>query len=376
MVIAYEKVKRDKNSYKESVDKHLENVDADWRLSDKAPHEEVLYPRPDDSQFSSASVDITPSEKIYKMEYPVNTITPERIQRHGEKMNTDSEPILRPGNVYLIAASENLEFVSDDKVAISDTRSTLARLGVNAQIVGRDKNARLGLKDNQQIAMQVKPKKFSIKITPENPKSSLVQLRFQARYRDETFNFDDLLRNYESKINLERNGEEIDWDEAHNENYVDGNGINFHAHINFFYKARDDIGEPIDITKENFYDPGDFFEMIETENEEILLNENKLYLLGTEEIVKLDSDLCGEIGRNSRHLQRDVPIHEAGFVGGGWKGSLTLEIIPHGDMVFAPGYVGSMRVEKIVGLDDKDEYEKTDYIGQESPKLPKVFKGS
>lgn len=375
MAVTYEKVKEEKNWYIGEIDEYFEKKGKDRRLSDKLPHEEVLYPRPEDSQISSDSIDITPSEKIYEMECVMNRINNERIEKYGEEMNTDSEPILRPGHVYIIGTSEKLELAPDDLVATSDTRSTLARLGVSAQIVGRNKNAKLGIRDNGQMAIQVKPKQFPIKITPEDPDSSLVQLRFDLKYRDTNLTFSELIENYPSRIKLVRNEEEIEWKEAHDDNYLEENGVNLNAHTRFMYEAKDGIQEPIDITKENFYDPEDFFELIETDNDEVVLNSGKLYLVGTEESVELDHGLCGEVERSSRYFQRDVPIHEAGFVSNAWKGPLTLEIIPHTDVIFDPGYVGRMLVERIRHLDEEKSGEETSYIGQESPKLPKVFKG-
>jgi dCTP deaminase len=143
--------------------------------------------------------------------------------------------------------------------------------------------------------------------------------------------------------------------------------------------------EPIDLSKNDYYDPEVFFRPIVLPNHSLTLRDNAFYILSTKEYVRVPPHLACEM-RPMDERSGDIRSHYAGFIDPGWgvaeegdgKGRpLTLEVrsFDSGLIVRHGQPIAKIRLERMIQLPPEhyDQMSPT-YGGQFGPKLGKYFK--
>lgn len=141
---------------------------------------------------------------------------------------------------------------------------------------------------------------------------------------------------------------------------------------------------PLDFGKVGHYDPADFFQPINAEKGRFRLRKNGFYILSTRERIMVPPDLSAELRAIDPRLG-EFRSHAAGYIDPGWgfgtDGSgcgrpITLEVIPHEDMLVRHGQaIARVRYEHMkepphVPYDEAS----SNYTKQEGPQLSKHFK--
>lgn len=144
-------------------------------------------------------------------------------------------------------------------------------------------------------------------------------------------------------------------------------------------------GEPIDLSKINFYNPKDFWREIHTDNGSINLGPNQFSILSSEEFVRVFPTLACEM-RPMDDRSGEFRVHYAGFIAPGWGyGSvgqergrpLTLEVRSYEPIRIRRGQpVAKIRFEMMAQEPDVhyDMQSSTKFKVQDGPCLAKYFK--
>lgn len=141
----------------------------------------------------------------------------------------------------------------------------------------------------------------------------------------------------------------------------------------------------LDMSKSNFYDPGDFFEPIHVSNGKYILRKNCFYILTTKQQIKVPPSLSAELRAIEPRLG-EFRSHAAGYVDPGWgcgaDGNgcgrpITLEVIPQEDMLVRDGQrIARIRYEEMKDIPETlyDDPRYSNYTDQWTARLSKHFK--
>lgn len=140
----------------------------------------------------------------------------------------------------------------------------------------------------------------------------------------------------------------------------------------------------LDLAKIGHYEPRDFFEPISPQNGELVLRKGSFYIFTTAERVMVSPSFSAELRATDARFG-EFRVHAAGYVDPGWGWGrdggecgrpITLEVVPHEDMLVRNGQVIAriryerMKEEPEVHYDDVA----SNYVQQRGAKLSKHFK--
>ncbi len=127
---------------------------------------------------------------------------------------------------------------------------------------------------------------------------------------------------------------------------------------------------PFDVRDE--LDPDEYFDFVETSKGYIDLDRFVFYLMGTQENISL-GNVGGRISREHQFSGTGLWGHFAGWINPGFFGGITMEVWSLNDRrIKLNDVAGVVTFDEIEGL--ISENTSTHYLGQEVPKLPKMFK--
>ncbi len=142
------------------------------------------------------------------------------------------------------------------------------------------------------------------------------------------------------------------------------------------YKARK-TQEPIDISKNNYYNLREFFEPLYGPKETLKIKKGGFYLLRTIEKIRVPTGESWDIHPIIHHL-KDIRNHHAGFIQPGFVGEIVLEITSHENGVELANKqtISFVRTLKNENKGSETTCEKSDhgFFRQKGVVLPKWFK--
>lgn len=331
-----------------------------------------IHPHLKGDQIQPASIELRVGNEIWVSDATFPQITPQILKKHAEKieLGMKEEFECEVGKTYVIRSLEKIELPSYLE-AISDTKSTVGRLGGNCQAAS-DKYSHLesGFPNTgrpENIYFTLEPNAFNLILKAGKTKLFQIRLRkvdtnYMTAFETESY--------YSKEVGFYDNGNLIPYENVREE---DGLKITLNTEKVFAQKQNP---EPIDLTKKNHYKPSDYWEEIKG-NEEIVMDPNKLYLFGSNERLSF-KNVAGWLTREGPYLGHGLSTHFAGFIDPGFDGKLTFEywsfkkrILPNGQ------YSGRILLEELASKPEKLYGSKelgSSYQHQSAPRLPKVFK--
>ncbi|MFH1289790.1 MAG: 2'-deoxycytidine 5'-triphosphate deaminase, partial [Nanoarchaeota archaeon] len=154
-------------------------------------------------------------------------------------------------------------------------------------------------------------------------------------------------------------------------------GVPLTYHLDRIYAAKP-IREvrkagPIELDKPGHHNPLDFFDLLEG-LEELSLIPNRLYLLGTQQIIRL-GNVCGILSRETPETGSGAWGHFAGIFQPGFYGPITMEMRSQSRKRIAGGSVaGYVIFDKMDSRLAEGQAYSGPYQEQDAPMLPKPFK--
>ena len=116
---------------------------------------------------------------------------------------------------------------------------------------------------------------------------------------------------------------------------------------------------------------GNYFQPLRVENDRVLLEKGKFYILGTHEVLHVPQNFAAEVAPMDDRCG-EFRSHYAGFADPGFEGILTLEVRPYEDITFRHGQpVARVKFERMCELPEKPYC--GNYQFQPGPRLSKLF---
>lgn len=331
-------------------------------------------------QIGPASIDLAVGAELFHVERVLQPKAQknERVQDLLSLMSPTKIPVdsvLLPGESYITRASQSANF-SPGMYGYANAKSTTGRHFILVRTLadgclGFDAVDRQDTGYTGDIWLVIQPLVYPIRL---GPAQCLSQLRvFTANTR---FTREDLKQHLATKDILSRRDGTSYLQGQLSLETGDGSFLmTIYAPANSFvgYKARKtkqvlDLGASIASV-----DPRPFFEPIYADSDGcIALKRGHYYLLSTKEVVDVPLWLCAEIRPMDPRLGLFFS-HFAGFVDPGFKGTITLEVMPIIDMQFRAGDpVARLLFERIAGTTGSYGT-RGNYANQIETGLPKHF---
>ena len=339
----------------------------------------------DVENINSASLDLTVSGEIYRLEYglfqpkPGEDIT-DCLNRAGFTPHSLEYPLER-GVTYLARLNESLA-LPDSVYGYCNPKSSIGRNDVHVRVLvdgvpRYDAATPAGCYGGMWAA--ICPKSFPVRLASGG---ALSQIRFfTANTR-----FDEL----DLQIHLRR--DKLLW---HNDNPLfdddlmikDGDGsiiltLALDEKI-IGYECRGS-NRVMDFSKRRHYRSDDFFTLLQKNGSPLYLKKDCFYILSTREAVRVPPHCaCEMVPMDER--AGEFRSHYAGFIDPGWGWGengeghgrlITLEVRPFEDMTVCDNQpIAKIRFEKMMALPDAhyDQLDKSNYTAQAGPRLSKHF---
>lgn len=275
------------------------------------------------------------------------------------------DPDPEGNRVYYVVSFEELVNFPKELSLFVDAKSTTGRVGVMCTDVCR---AALRESGTSPIIVAVQPYVFPIEVSIG--KTRLVQA--VLRLSDSPYmSREEVLR--KGVVGLFEGEEEID---LTTNGRLGENGLLMTYSTSKAFRARlaKDVPFPIDMDVRGRYNPNDFFEVIEGNNN-LLMEKGRFYLLGTRERIALKG-ACGILSRESYDTGTGLWGHFAGIIHPGFNGGITMECRSSSNRLVKEGDPGGfVSLDRLEGsFDEEKEGYRGKYQGQVSPTLPKMFK--
>lgn len=340
----------------------------------------------DMSNVSPASLDLTISDEIYKIEGLLLPREDEKIRDILPYMSAERHSIKKPlncGELYIAKLHEKLQLPSL-VYGYCNPKSSTGRLDMHVRVLADgvpryDSVTPMGYSGDLWLAMH--PKSFSILLHEGSP---LTQLRL--------FTGDTRFNNLDLEIAL-RDG--IAFEPGTNKKLLYGDLVTNEQDGSLVLTALVEEGncgyvctakpdQVIDVNKINHYNPEDFFSPVEVLDGFLHLRRDKFYILSGYESIRIPPSLASEMVPVDER-SGDFRSHYAGFLDPGWgwgdSGEIfgrpfTLEVRPFEDMVIRPRQpIAKIRFERmseepLLNYDQKS----SNYKKQTGPKLAKYFR--
>ena len=339
----------------------------------------------DVKNINPASLDLTVSGEIYRLEYGLFQPKPgedimDCLSRAGFAPHSFEYPLER-GVTYLARLNESLA-LPDGVYGYCNPKSSTGRNDVHVRVlvdgVPRYDAARPhGCYGVMWAA--ICPKSFPVKLASGE---ALSQIRF--------FNANTRFDEFDLQVHMRR--DKLIW---HNDSPLfyddlqisDGDGsIILTLAIDekiIGYECRGS-NRVMDFSKRGHYRYGDFFTSLQKSNGALYLKKDCFYILSTREAVRVPPHCaCEMVPMDER--AGEFRSHYAGFIDPGWGWGengeghgrlITLEVRPFEDItVYDNQPIAKVRFEKMMALPDAhyDQLDKSNYTAQIGPKLSKHF---
>jgi len=324
----------------------------------------IIDPPPSPHQIREATLELRAGFNIYESEFDLPT--EEHVRKYGKKLPGFENFILKPGLNYYIESLERLSLPRNWE-AVSHTKSTYGRLGCMCGALD-EKYAKVeGGKELKNVMCLFKPLVFPVIVRPmETPIFQLKISEKGSSYLDRN----EIEKAYEKDITLFNEDNEV----IPLENVIENNGLKLTLSTEKVFVSKEGDFEPIDLTKKEHYDPNDYFELIKTNREDVLIEPRRLYLCGSNEKVKM-GNLIGVLNREDPHIGPGWWTQTSGYTSPGYIGRMTFELYSFGKRIVTHNHpAGKIFLESLSGKVENDYSRLGYYQNQESPRLPKVFK--
>lgn len=276
------------------------------------------------------------------------------VKKQGEKI------IFEVGTVYYVLSDEEIK-VPNDLQLVVDSKSTLGRLGCLCHEATHPKY----FPEAHHLIGVIRPYVFPLIATIGESELFQAVLRYQNSShmtREEILNGDGI------KVSVNDERKEIG-------DYIleDKLALHFSTHKAYVAKPTSLIPGPIELEVQEDTKPNwkDYFEEIKGDSK-ILLEPGRFYLLGTKENISF-GPVCGRLTRDYGGHLTGLWSQFAGIIHAGFNGEITLECMTNAKREIKEGdLAGTIEIDKLVGCANIKG--KGSYLGQKSPRLPKVFK--
>ena len=339
----------------------------------------------DKSQVKPASLDLTLSEEVYRLEHlflpDYGEVVRSLLKGVGAERHDIRNPMER-GVTYLVRLNEKLTLPSD-VYAFCNPKSTTGRNDVHARVLADsipryDDISIPGWSGELWIA--ISPRSFPVKVAPG---LSLSQARFfnhDTRIRKEKL-FETLKK---EPIIYNKNGTVYEHNATNTQSTSGSIVLTLDLSQDILGYQCSEPGKVLDLSKVREYDPEDFFIPIPKNGKSTSLREGKFYILSSRERVRVPPTLACEM-RPMDERYGDFRAHYAGFIDPGWgwgtKGeglgrTLTLEVRPFENLEVRHGQaIARICFEEMADIpellyDDAP----SNYLTQSGPTLSKQFK--
>lgn len=328
------------------------------------------------------------TDDIYRLPFSFLPQHGEKIEKYvlkcGIKMKHGS--VLEKNGCYIFRSVENVAKVIPSSIyGYANPKSNPGRIFTFPRLLadGVSKYDHIPIGYTGSLWCMIVPEAFPI-IVPEG--LSLGQIRFLTRKtRVDEVALKNLF-NHDGGLLFDKDGNKISYNQV-KESDDDGSvllslGLDFP--IVGFEAVK--TGEPIDLSKVDYYEPRDFFREIHHTNGALNFNPSSFYILSSEESLRLIPTVTCEM-RPTDTRRGEFRVHYAGFIAPGWgygpdgsgKGRpLTLEVRSYeSGMTVRKGQpFAKIRFEMMVDAPEKhyDQQEKTKFKAQVGPALAKYFK--
>lgn len=328
----------------------------------------VIEPEPEDDQVQSSSIELKVGNELYVLNAGFTSFNLLSLLRHCiHKVKIPEEGyVCNPGLVYVVKSHEKVR-LPDHYEGETDAKSTTGRVGCMCHAFSE----RFGILEStiprgepDHFYFVVEPFAFPILLLPG--KTRLFQMRLREKDSSH-LNINQLKAYYGSEwIGLYKEDKLINL-----ERILEQDSLRMTLSTQKVYAHKREASKPLDLTKRGFYDPEEYFEEIKG-NDDLFMEKDRLYLLGTNERVKL-GNLCGRLSREATGLGVGLLSHFAGFFDPGFNGEVTLEFWSFRPWrIMNRQYCGRVELEELCG-EIEHPYKGT-YQGQKAPRLPKIFK--
>ena len=340
----------------------------------------------DAKNINPASLDLTVSEEIYRLEYGLFQPKPEESIREclarvgGSSVHNFDYPLER-GVTYLVRMNESLA-LPDVVYGYCNPKSSTGRNDMHVRVLvdgvpRYDAATPAGCSGN--IWAAICPKSFPIKLVLGE---ALSQIRF--------FNANTRFDEFDLQVHMRRdkliwyNDSPLFYDDLQ---ISDGDGsIILTLAIDekiIGYECRGS-NRVLDFSKRKHYRSDDFFTPLQKNGGSLYLKKDCFYILSTREAVRVPPHCaCEMVPMDER--AGEFRSHYAGFIDPGWGWGengeghgrlITLEVRPFEDItVYDNQPIAKVRFEKMMALPDAhyDQLDKSNYTAQVGPNLSKHF---
>ncbi|MFH1332163.1 MAG: 2'-deoxycytidine 5'-triphosphate deaminase [archaeon] len=328
----------------------------------------VMDPEPEPDQIQPSSIELRVGNELYVLNAGFTRFNLLALHRHAiNKIRIPEEGyVCNPSYIYVVKSHEKVR-LPELFEGETDAKSTTGRVGCMCHAFSEKFGVLepgVPTREPDHFYFVVEPFAFPILLKPaqtrlfqmrlrERDSSHLTRGQIKAHYGSE------LVSVYQDNKLLRL------------EKILEQDCLKLTLSTEKVYAHKRGASKPLDLTKTDFYKPEDYFDEIEG-NEELFMEKDRLYLLGTKERVKL-GNLCGRLSREATGLGVGLLSHFAGFFDPGFNGEITLEFWSFRPWRIQDGqYCGKVELEELCG-GIENPY-RGSYQGQKAPRLPKIFK--
>jgi deoxycytidine triphosphate deaminase len=312
-------------------------------------------------------LDFTVGKSIYEYNLAYSRVSLEQLERFVDTgatrhdLDEGQEFVFQQEKIYYVLSEETVRIPNNLNLFV-DSKSTIGRL---ACICSDATLPNLLKKESTNLVGVVRPGVFPLKIHAE--KSKLFQGVFKYN-TDSHMTRKQLLKS--GKIRVEVNGKEKSIEDCIDEDKLI---LSFSTKRAYVSKRNLKNVEPIDVDRTDL-DWTKYFEEIKGKSGgEFTLEPGRFYLFGTQEDLRFD-DVCGRISRDLGGPSTGLWTQFAGIIHAGFHGPITLECKTDVPRVIRPGdLAGYVEVDQLAGEVNLASGQ-GNYLGQDAPKLPKVFR--
>jgi len=351
-----------------------------------------------------ASLDLTISDEIYEVSGVFQPRPNEKVRQILKKVkkarHSMNDPLKR-NRTYLARLNERM-ILPRSVYAYCNPKSTSGRLDIHIRLLadgvprydtlasgwpaGRDIRGgsdQVGntLDQPGELWVSIITKTFPVKLQPG---TALNQMRF----------FDGDTRFDDTELEIAMKKDRLLWSRGGKESLDfsklpvkdnDGSlvlGLDCRSSITGFCGRS--VNSVLDLSRVDGYDPDKFFTPIEKQNDNIVLQKDKFYILSSREAVRVPPHLACEMMPMDER-SGEFRSHYAGFIDPGWGWGadgegcgrpLTLEVRPFEDLVVRDGQpIAKIRFERVRET-PQEHYDtlNSNYCRQKGPKLAKQFR--
>lgn len=330
----------------------------------------IILPSLGPDQIREATLELRTGPIVFQSKYDLPTKN--HVKEHATQVPLNIEYVLEPGpkNHYFIESYEEIR-LPDGWEGLTHTKSTCGRVGCMCQALDEKYAHIRGVKGGgkpEHIMMSVKPLAFPILIKPR--KTRMFQIKISQK-GSSYLSREDIEKVYGQDVALfDSKGDIIPVEDV-----LEKNGLKLTLNTKKAFVSKKGVKEPIDLTKKEHYDPHEYFELIESNNNgELKMGPNRLYLCSSNETLKIGNKI-GVLNREDPHIGPGLWTQFAGFIAPGFEGNITFEMWSFFDRIVTQGSpIAKFFLEELDGKVENNYSTKGYYKDQSGPKLAKVFK--